>query len=217
MDILTHAAREVSKLHDFDTELQTKLNWDVLSVVNTLNNSGYLNPERNLSGYIVNLLGRLLSFKPATELTGADEEWTILSEECTPEVLVMYNKRCPSVIKRIINNNAETAEVVDYDAVVISSDGGLTWWDKENCYALVQFPYLPSIAPSKLYVKQVGEGKFEVVSDETEIENMKKAAIQEREAKQHNEKSTSGPVMLEPAIVKGAFVLADNEIKDSVE
>lgn len=182
--MLNYITNEISRLHDFDPNVQSKVNWDIVSIANMLQENGHVGPNINTGKYIANVLTRVLSLKPVTPLTGHEDEWEIRSSECTPEFTVFVNKRCPSIIKRVASDT-NAAEVLDYDAVVISSDGGLTWWEPHRCYAKVEFPYVPPVIPSALFVKEVGEEQFEVITDQEEVaayreECSKRAALNER-------------------------------------
>lgn len=180
--ITSYVASELAKVRDFDPGLQAKVNWDIISLVNSLKEQGHLANEggNNTGLYMVNVLSRLLCMKPITPLTGEDSEWTFSAEQSTETKHVFINLRCPSVAKEIDTATNQTKSV-DYDAVVISSDGGVTWWERSKCSTVVHFPYLPPVQPTILYVreKEGAESEYEILDNEDEIIALRNAALEE--------------------------------------
>jgi hypothetical protein len=92
--------------------------------------------------YALNILTKLLDFKPLTPLTGEDDEWTLAS------IGYWQNKRCSSVFK-------------DLDGSCYDIDGKVFWeWQRNEdgqavksyyrgygCSTPVTFPYTPPKEP----------------------------------------------------------------------
>lgn len=90
--------------------------------------------------YALSMLGKLLSFKPLSPLTGEDSEWNLISEEDA----CYQNKRCPHVFK-------DRDGPYDINGRVFVREGGGSYTNSES-RVWISFPYTPKIE----YVKVNG-------------------------------------------------------------
>ena len=96
------------------------------------------------ASYVLNILDRVLRFKPITPLTGADEEWKDIGngEE--------QNKRCFSVFRY----NHDNTTAYDSEGKVFSDDGGKTFYSCRESHVPVTFPYTPPTHPEHVILKE---------------------------------------------------------------
>lgn len=179
--ITDFATTELQRLNELEPSAQAKFNWDILTFINTLKEQGRI--DDGSAPYVLNAVVRLAALKPLTPLTGEDSEWALVPPQQPTDETVFINKRCPSVMKKV-NNDTNQVYVLDNEAVVISSDGGLTWWDKDKSVAQVNFPYFPPVNPTVMYVEPTDDPEqFTVITDEEKIKNLRElsqAKIQEK-------------------------------------
>lgn len=165
--IIDYAKSEL-KVIDTDGDIyQHKANKDVMDIVELFAKQGHSGFS---AGYVLSVLDRLLRFKPITPLTGKDEEWKQVDDES------YQNVRCSSVFKR-------NGICYDIDEYIFTDDGGLNWYCASgNVKPLteLEFPYLPSPFPKKVYVREIADGKFEDITNDPEaIETLKGEKINE--------------------------------------
>jgi len=91
-------------LFDQDSDYSGKLAEGVMELIKVFNEQGHSGMSASMT---IQLLSRLLSYKPLTPLTGEDNEWFDHGEG------LYQNVRCPSVFK-----NAERAWDVNTDKVI---------------------------------------------------------------------------------------------------
>lgn len=150
--------RELMIMHDYaKTEMdiawpepddaQAHIEEDILAVIDLFENQGHSGMS---ASYTINILERLLRFKPLSPLTGEDDEW---DEPCTnvfDKTVYQQNKRCSSVFRT--NNDNSTA--YDMDAKVFSEDGGKTFWSSYESRVPITFPYTPPTRPERIILNQ---------------------------------------------------------------
>ena len=125
-----------------------------------------LKKQQSLSVHTWTKLGTQMSlrFKPISTLTGGDDEW----DECSRDG-VFQNKRCSSVFKK------KDGTFEDIDGIIVSDNGGITWFSSGRFRKNITFPYLPPVHPEKVYIeylKDVPPGftgdDYEVITDKPE-------------------------------------------------
>lgn len=151
MEVLEYAKQELSRIPKDDT--QTVINGNILEIIELLESQG---PSGFSAQYLLSVLNRLCNQKPLTPLTGKQEEWTEYGQ----------NKRCSSVFK---NKNGD---VTDIDAIIVSDNGGFTWFQSPRFRKKVTFPYLPPTTPEKVYIENIEEmgpgftsDKYDIITD----------------------------------------------------
>ena len=141
-NLISYAEDELNRIgmtENSPDEMNVEMRKHILHMVKEFSEEGH----SGFSGrYALNILIKLLDFKPLTPLTGADDEWNDVGED------YWQNKRCSSVFKK--------ADGTCYDI-----DGKVFWeWYKnENgeavkayysgsgCSVPVTFPYTPPNKP----------------------------------------------------------------------
>lgn len=132
-------------------KLVTKDVMDIITLFANQNHSGFS------AGYVLNLLDRIMRFKPISPLTGEDDEWEDLSSLGMED---MQNKRCPSVFKRPDG----TAYWVE--GKIFSNDGGKTWYTDSDSRVDITFPFDVPLHSENIYV--------DPVEDNMEVEQVEK-------------------------------------------
>lgn len=120
--------------------MQKAITRDVMQIVMTFveqSHSGFS------AGYILNLLDRLLRYKPVSALTGADDEWIDCSKLGMQD---MQNKRCPAVFKRPDG----TAYWVE--GKIFSDNGGKSWYTNGDSHVDITFPFEVPLHSENVYV-----------------------------------------------------------------
>lgn len=156
MNLIEYAESELGRSPKDKDGMQEIINQNILDLVklfSSLDHSG-------VSGrYVINALSRLLEYKPLNPLTGEADEW---GDPYGPDE-TQQNKRCPSVFK------SKTDPPHDIDAIVVSDNGGESWFYTHLYAKPITFPYLPPIVPEKVYIEYVKEkGICEVITDDAE-------------------------------------------------
>lgn len=154
MSMKSYAELELARIPHDEDGLQSLMDKDILEIIEKFS-------EQNHSGfsanYALSILDRLLRFKPITPLLGGNEEWVKVSDNR------WQNKRCSSVFK-----NAD-GKAYDIDAVIVSDNGGVTWFSTSKFYKEISFPYLPPINPEKVYIEYTEDVPLGFTSDRYEI------------------------------------------------
>lgn len=158
MSLLEFSETELKKLEAScgdDAEalkMQQQVTKDVMQIVQIFTEQTH----SGFSGaYILDLIERLLRYKPLMPLTGEDDEW----EDCSQfGIDDLQNKRCPSVFKRPDG----TAYWVE--GKIFSDDGGKSWYTCGDSCIDITFPFNVPLHSENVYV----EPKSEVTKDEEE-------------------------------------------------
>lgn len=160
MNMMEYAKNEIARIDKDEDGIQEMMNRDILEIINVFSNQEHSGFS---AGYALSVLDRLLRFKPITPLTGEDDEWNKTSHG------LWKNKRCSSVFK-----NAD-GTVNDIDAIVISDNGGITWFSSGRFKKEVTFPYSPPIYPERVYIEYTEDippgftgDEYEIITDQPE-------------------------------------------------
>lgn len=100
---------------------------DLIKVFSNQGHSGFTAP------YVIDILQRLLHYKPLTPLTGEDDEW----EDVTSygyDTPTFQNKRCSAVFK-------DDKGAYWVEGKIFSSDLGHTWYTNSDSCVPVTFPF----------------------------------------------------------------------------
>lgn len=107
-----YAEKEMDIAWPETDEMQDMIKKDILSIIDVFEEQGHSGTS---AAYTLNILERLLRFKPISPLTGADDEWGEPYETGGPNSEVhQQNKRCNSVFRR----NYDNATAYDIDGKV---------------------------------------------------------------------------------------------------
>ena len=113
---------------------QKAVNDDILDIIKLFSSQGHSGFSAN---YSMNILKRLLDYKPLSAIEDREEDWIELYY--SPDI-AYQNKRCPSIFK-----DAD-GKVYNTEAKVFSDDNGHTWY---NCKESREYINLPYEVPSK--------------------------------------------------------------------
>ena len=187
MSLVEYAKSELAKIGKDEDGLQDMINRDILEIVEKFSNQGHSGFS---AGYALSVLERLLRFKPISALTGEDSEWQQVSRE-RDGVKTYQNKRCSSVFK-YVDSSGNIVRIEDIDAIVVSDNGGLTWFSSGRFRKEVKLPYLPPTHPEKVYIEYTEDvppgftgDEYEIITDQPE----RIKALYERKRKEFDERS----------------------------
>lgn len=140
--------------------MQQAIDKNILELINVFSNqhhSGFT------ATYVIDILQRLLHYKPLTPLTGEDDEWENVTSYGydTP---TFQNKRCSAVFK-------DDRGAYWVEGKIFSSDLGHTWYTNSDSCVPVTFPFnVPD--KSEVVVIDNKEDREEILDDiKTVIDN----------------------------------------------
>lgn len=140
--------------------MQQAIDKNILELINVFSNqhhSGFT------ATYVIDILQRLLHYKPLTPLTGEDDEW----EDVTSygyDTPTFQNKRCSAVFK-------DDKGAYWVEGKIFSSDLGHTWYTNSDSCVPVTFPFnVPD--KSEVVIIDNKEDREEILDDiKTVIDN----------------------------------------------
>lgn len=157
-NLLEYAKRELDRIPKDSDGMQEMMNKDILDIIEKFSEQGHSGFS---ASYAINKLNRLLKWKPITPLTGEEDEWNEVSSRGCRQ-----NKRCSSVFQQ------EDGSFEDIDAIIVSDNGGITWFTSGRFRKKIEFPYVPTIEPEKVYIEYTEEvpagftgDKYEIITD----------------------------------------------------
>lgn len=145
MNMHEYAESEMAIAWPESDSLQDVIKSNVLSMIDVFAEQGHSGAS---AAYTLNILDRLIRFKPISPLTGDEDEWG--EPDSGSRDYCQQNKRCSSVFR--INFDNKTA--YDIDGRVFSDDGGKTFWSTYESRIPVSFPYTPSTRPERIILNQ---------------------------------------------------------------
>lgn len=151
MDLVKYAKSELARIDRDEDGIQDKMYKDILDIVEMFSKQGH---SGSSAGYVRSALERLLRFKPLTSLTGEDSEWDEIGNG------KQQNKRCPSVFR-----NAD-GTAYDINGIVVSYNGGITWFPSKRFKKEVTFPYVPPTHAERVYIEYVSEDEYEIITND---------------------------------------------------
>src|SRR5699024_8202480 len=135
------AERELNRIEKDDDGMQEMMNKNILDIVKAFSEQGHSNFSAT---YAIQLIERLLSWKPITPLTGEDNEWNEVGDG-------MYqNKRCSTVFKK----GKDSTTAYDIEGKIFTRDNGETWFTNRDSRVPVIFPYHVPDVPEKVYLDE---------------------------------------------------------------
>lgn len=160
MSMIEYAKSELARIGKDDDGMQDMMNRDILEIIDKFSQQGHSGFS---ASYALSVLDRLLRFKPITPLTGEANEWN----ECRDGVY--QNKRCSSVFRQ------KDGTFEDIDAIIVSDNGGVTWFSSGRFRKEVSFPYYPPTFPEKVYIEYTEDvppgftgDRYEIITDQPE-------------------------------------------------
>lgn len=134
MSLIEFSENELNRLLQNCTDseslhAQKMINDDIMEMVKTFSQQGHSGFS---ASYSLNILKRLLDYKPLSALTDDDNDWVQLDYG---DDIAYQNKRCPSVFKDI------NGKVYNTEGKVFSDDNGHTWFTSADSRVYVELPY----------------------------------------------------------------------------
>ena len=132
-NLIEHAKKELDAIGmtDDSEDMNVAMREDILELVEVFSNQGHSGFS---AGYCVNLLEKLLRFRPIAPLTGEDSEWNLLDYDTEP---IYQNKRCSRVFK-----DAD-GRPYDIEGKVFTDSDGVSYTNG-NSRVYIEFPYNPT-------------------------------------------------------------------------
>lgn len=152
--MIEYAKSELARIPCDEDGMQEHMNSNILEMVRLLSEQGHSGFS---AGYALSVLERLSRYKPISPLTGEDDEWR---EVCHGS---WQNKRCSSVFKD------SDGKARDIDAIIVSDNGGITWFFSGRFRKEVTFPYYPPTHPEKVYIEYTEDVPPGFTGDEYDI------------------------------------------------
>ena len=159
-NLVEFAKAELERIGKDNDGMQDMMNKDILEIVKTFSKQGH---SGFTASYALNILKKLLDFKPLQPLTGEDSEWTEVHENDNGEP-VEQNKRYYAVFRE----NRDNSRAYNINGKVFSDDGGETWFTSRKSRVPVTFPYTVPDKPEYVILKD------ENMSEYMEIQKIKR-------------------------------------------
>lgn len=147
--------------------MQKCINEDIIEIVKVFS-------EQEHSGcsasYALNIIKRLLDWKPIQPLTGDNNEWNDCGYCDKDGNRVFQNRRCSAVFKHM-NDNTDESYITYIDKYIISDNGGITWFtsrhvlDKLGLSEIITFPFKVPENPKRIYIKYLEDIPLGETSD----------------------------------------------------
>ena len=182
MGLVEYAKSELERIGKDEDGMQEVMNRDILEIVEKFSEQGHSGFS---ASYALSVLERLLRFKPISALTGDESEWNEISN-VKDGITTYQNRRCSSVFKDV-DSSGKIVNIHDIDAIVVSDNGGITWFSSGEFRKEVTFPYLPPIHPEKVYIEYTEDVPPGYTGDEYEIITDKPKRIKALYEKKHKE------------------------------
>lgn len=176
MSIIEYAKSELERVKKDKDGIADQMDSCILEIIKKFGEQGHSGCSAR---YAIAKIERLLLFKPITPITGDDDEWIEVSSNG-----IKQNKRCSSVFQQ------KDGSYEDIDAIIVSDNGGITWFTSGRFRKTISFPYFPPTRPEKVYIEYTEDVPPGFTGDNYEIiterpERIK--ALYERKRKEFNE------------------------------
>lgn len=160
MSLTSYAESELARMPHDEDGMQDLMDKNILEIVKIFGEQGHSGFSAD---YALSVLERLLRFKPITPLTGEEDEWIHTGYG------TFQNKRCYSVFKH------SDGTCYDTDGIIVSDNGGITWFTSGRFRKEVTFPYVVPTHPEKVYIEYTEDvppgftgDKYEIITDQPE-------------------------------------------------
>ena len=175
-DIIEYAKSELDRIpKGEDDGMQEMMNNNILEILEKFADQGHSGFS---ASYAISVLERLMRWKPISPLTGEEDEWITVTES------TKRNKRCSSVFLK------PDGTAHDIDGIIVSDNGGITWFSSGRFRKEITFPYMPPIHPEKVYIEYTEDvppgftgDKYDIITDDKE----RIKALYERKRKEFDE------------------------------
>ena len=175
MSIIEYAKSELDRIPKDEDGMQEMMNHNILEILEKFADQGHSGFS---ASYAINVLERLMRWKPISPLTGEEDEWIIVNES------TKQNKRCSGVFLK------QDGTAYDIDGIIVSDNGGITWFSSGRFRKEITFPYMPPSHPEKVYIEYTEDvppgftgDKYDIITDDKE----RIKALYERKRKEFDE------------------------------
>ena len=172
---IEYAKSELDRIQKDEYGMQEMINNDILEILEKFADQGHSGFSAN---YVINVLERLIRWKPISPLTGEEDEWITVDES------TKQNKRCSGVFLK------QDGTAYDIDGIIVSDNGGITWFSSGRFQKEITFPYMPPIHPEKVYIEYTEDvppgftgDKYDIITDDKD----RIKALYERKRKEFDE------------------------------
>lgn len=138
--------------------LQNVMNKSILEIIKKFSEQHFTGTT---SSYCINILIRLLNYKPLTPLTGEDSEWEDI-QKYGSENTSYQNKRCPAIFKD------SEGKAYNVESKIFSDDNGKSWYTCSASREYIDFPYIVPDRPEMIYNK-VSDKRFAILNELNDI------------------------------------------------
>jgi hypothetical protein len=165
-NLIEYAKSELDRIPKDEDGMQDVMNKDILDLIKMFADQGHSGFS---ASYLISRLQRLMNWKPLSAITGEDNEWYDPSH--VVDHMSYQNKRCCSVFKNVYSDG--TVKISDIDAVVVSDNGGVSWFTGSICKNFedpITFPYYPPTNSKHVYIQYTDkdEEHYDVITDQPE-------------------------------------------------
>ena len=145
MSLVEFAENELNLLlktctDDEALNMQKVINNDILDIIKLFSSQGHSGFSAQ---YSLNILKRLMDYKPLSPITDSADEWTELNYD---NDLAYQCKRCPSLFKDSENR------VYNTEGRLFSDDNGHTWYNCKDSRIYVELPYTVPTTPEYVII-----------------------------------------------------------------
>lgn len=145
MSLVEFAENELNLLlktctDDEALNMQKVINNDILDIIKLFSGQGHSGFSAQ---YSLNILKRLMDYKPLSPITDSADEWTELNYDSD---LAYQCKRCPSLFKDSDNR------VYNTEGRLFSDDSGHTWYNCKDSRIYVELPYTVPTTPEYVII-----------------------------------------------------------------
>lgn len=147
-------------------KMQQAIDKNILDIIEMFSKQGH---SGSTAMYTINMLDKLLSYKPITPLTGEDNEWEKLDYG---DDIAYQNKRCPSVFK------TADGKCYNTEAKVFSDDNGHTWYTSGDSREYITFPYEVPTNPESVLINNNTQREQVLDRVKTMIETLTETKIE---------------------------------------
>lgn len=147
-NLINHAKREFQAMGwDSSDEMQNAICENVIELLKVFSEQGHSGTS---APYAIELFTKLASYEPLCPLTGNDDEWNLMCDDRTNNVVVYQNNGCSHVFKQ---SDRFDGKPYDIDAIHFwewysspDIDDGKPYkcyFTSSDSFATIEFPYTP--------------------------------------------------------------------------
>ena len=141
-------------------EMQNLMKTQIIEMVELFSAHGH---TQDSSRFAISVLTKLLTHRPLTPITGAEDEWGPLDED-----LSQQNKRCSGIFRK----DEDNSQAYFIDGKVFSDDGGHSWFTNGESAIDITFPYEVPVDRQRVYLNGRGEKSHQILTRRSAIKEL---------------------------------------------